>query len=72
MIVVRKNRSNFQSINEIGVNTNQEYSFFTGKNVPMVWAAVLRLMVFIRSIRISMRCICSLMHELPEKTAKYF
>ena len=40
MIVVRKNRSNFQSINEIGVNTNQEYSFFTGKNVPMVWAAV--------------------------------
>ena len=40
MIVVHKNRSNFQSINEIGVNTNQEYSFFTGKNVPMVWAAV--------------------------------
>lgn len=40
MIVVHRNKSNFQSINEIGVNTNQEYSFFTGKNVPMVWAAV--------------------------------
>lgn len=40
MIVVRKNKSNFQSINETGVNFSQENSFFTGKNVPMVWAAV--------------------------------
>lgn len=40
MIVVRKNKSNFRSINETGVNFSQENSFFTGKNVPMVWAAV--------------------------------
>lgn len=40
MIVVRKNKSDFRSINETGVNFSQENSFFTGKNVPMVWAAV--------------------------------
>lgn len=40
MIVVHKNKSNFQSINETGARSMIDNSFYAGKNIPMTWAIV--------------------------------
>ena len=40
MIVVHRNKSNFHSINETGIQNMMDNSFYAGKNIPMTWAAV--------------------------------